>query len=360
MSEPGVFSPRVQRFAPIGDVSPAVSVVTTVYNDMRFLEESVQGVLGQSFSDFELIVVDNGSNQPDTLAELATRDPRVRVLRLEDNLGTTGGGNFGIAAARAPIVARMDADDVAEPDWLALVMEAFAADDELGLVGCWASLMTEHGDPVGSFRAAESDFAIRFTLLSHNPFVHSSTAYRRALYDLVDGSQAYQLPLYELGLWRAMLPRCRARNLPQTLVRYRYNPQGVSASWEPGASRLRARCLRLGLWRELGLDYPLEDLALAECFDDFLRDDPCRHAALWPELRRVVDLAIAGMLARRDDFMRPEEALAQQSFVADLLARLDEGPRLPPGRLSRLIRALRLRGPRRTFVAALRKLEGWF
>lgn len=352
-----MFSPIVRRFVPVAGASPAVAVVMTCFNDQRFLEEAVQGVLGQSFTDFEFIVVDNGSDDPGAIRALAARDPRVRVLRVETNLGSTGGGNFGIGAARAPIIARMDADDVAETGWLAAVMEAFTGDDELGLIGTWVNLITEHGDPIGIDRTAESDFAIRFTMLSHNPFYHSSTAYRRELFDLVYESEADRDLAYELWLWRAMLPHCRVRNLPQPLVRYRYNSQGLTGTENPVTARARTRSIRLGLWRELGLDLPLEDQALAECFDDFLRGRPCRHPRLWPELRRVVELAIAATTTREDSLVRPGEEAEQRAFLAELAARLDRGPKLPPGRLRRSINALRLRGPGRTLAAALRKVS---
>lgn len=354
VSEPGVFSPSIQSFAPVGGRSPAVSVVMAAGNDLRFLDEAVQGVLNQSFTDFELIVVDNGSAEPMRVGRLAALDSRVRVLRLEENLGPTGGGNFGIAAARAPIIARMDADDFARPGWLAALMDAFAADDQLGLVGTWADLMSEHGDPIGTFRTPASDFAIRFTMLSHNPFIHSSTAYRKALFDLVDGSAAHSIPLFELGLWRAMLPHCRARNLPQPLVRYRYNSKGVSASWARGESRLRSRAMRLALWGELGLDYPFDDLALAECFDDFLSEHPCKHVERWPDLRHIIELAANGMQGREERFMRPDDAPVRDAFVADLIARHERGPKRPPGPFARAVNAARVRGLRRTLAAAIR------
>ena len=64
MARPGIFSPQICQFAPFGTASPAVSVVTTAYNDRRFLREAVEAVLAQSFTDFEFVIVDNGSDDP--------------------------------------------------------------------------------------------------------------------------------------------------------------------------------------------------------------------------------------------------------------------------------------------------------
>ena len=96
--------------------APAVSVVMPVYNAARHLREAVQSVLRQTFRDFELVAVDDGSTDesPAVLREYAARDPRVRVVS-RPNTGIVGALNDGLDAARGPLVARMDADDVCLP-----------------------------------------------------------------------------------------------------------------------------------------------------------------------------------------------------------------------------------------------------
>lgn len=328
----------------------------TSWNDIRFLREAVDGVLAQTLTDFEFIVVDNGSDHQDKVAALAGLDRRIRVLRLDCNLGAAEAGNRGIALARAPIVARMDNDDRAEPGWLEAVTAALDDDNELGLVGTWVTLISEHGDPLGIDRTPESDFAIRFTLLSHNPFYHSSTAYRRELIDLVGGIETGQDLTHDHRLWRALLPHCRARNLPRALCRYRYNPRGITGTSDPATKRSRSRDIRTGLWGELGLDYPIEDRSLGDAVDDFLRDRPCRNPELWGAVEDVIESALAGTTKQACRFLDPAKAQEWDRFAAALRRRIAAGPKAPPSRIKRLGHALRIRGPARTAAAIGRKI----
>ncbi|HEX4848357.1 MAG TPA: glycosyltransferase [Novosphingobium sp.] len=349
-----VFSPKIRTFS-LGPASPAVSVVMTTWNDLRFIRDAVGGVLRQTFTDFEFIIVDDGSDYPHEVEALAALDPRIRIVRLDANLGAAEAGNRGIALARAPIVARMDYDDIAEPGWLAAVTQALAEDPELGIVGTWATLISEHGDPLGIDRTPQSDFAIRLTLLSHNPFYHSSVAYRRELIALVGGIEGGQNLTHDHRLWRALLPHCRARNLPQPLVRYRYNPRGITGSSDPLTSRSRSHDIRVGLWNELGLAYPLDSRPLGDAFDSFLRDRPAPHPELWGAVAEVIESAIGGLAAQEGQFLRPGDEPLRDAFVLSLRARLAAGPKRPPSRVQRLRTALRLRGFRRTVAAIVRK-----
>lgn len=353
--EPGVFSPRIRTFA-LPRLSPRVSVVMTTWNDIRFMREAVDGILAQSMADFEFIVVDDGSDFPHEVAALAGLDRRIRTLRLDRNLGAAEAGNRGIALARAPIIARMDYDDRAEPGWLDAVTAALAEDAELGLIGTWATLISEHGDPLGIDHTPESDFAIRFTLLSHNPFYHSSTAYRRELIDLVGGIETGQNLTHDHRLWRALLPHCRARNLPLPLCRYRYNPRGITGSSDPATKRSRSIDIRIGLWRELGLDFPIEDRSLGDAIDDFLRDRPSRYPELWGAVEAVMESALAGTAQRAARFLAQAETLEPNRFTEALRSRIAAGPKAPPSGLVRLRHALRTRGLVRTAAAIGRKI----
>src|SRR4051812_47715917 len=99
--------------------TPAVSIVMPVYNGAAYLAEAVRSMLGQTFEDYEFVIVDDGSTDrtPRILAEFERQDRRIRVIS-RANTGIVGALNDGIAAAEAPLVARMDADDVSTPQRL--------------------------------------------------------------------------------------------------------------------------------------------------------------------------------------------------------------------------------------------------
>ena len=128
---------------------PRVSVVMAVGPDLRFLDEAVGSVLTQGFSDLELVLVDDATGRGEVFAEIAGRDPRVRVLTNEHNVGVATSANRGIAAARGEIIARLDADDVAEPEHVGRLVTALDADPGLGLVGSSVTLLDEDGRTLG-------------------------------------------------------------------------------------------------------------------------------------------------------------------------------------------------------------------
>jgi len=117
--------------------APAVSVVLPTWNRAPLLPEVVGSVLAQSLTDFELLVVDDGSSDetPAALGELAARDSRVQALRKE-NGGTASARNAGAAAARAPWIAFLDSDDLWEPEYLASQLACLAAHPEADAVLC--------------------------------------------------------------------------------------------------------------------------------------------------------------------------------------------------------------------------------
>jgi glycosyltransferase involved in cell wall biosynthesis len=126
--------------------APAVSIVMPVRDGERFLQSAIDSVLAQSFTDFELIVIDDGSSDSTLaiLAEAARRDPRIVVVS-KGSMGIVAALNLGLAMARSPLVARLDADDIALPGRLARQVETMQRDPVLGVLGGFAELIDESG-----------------------------------------------------------------------------------------------------------------------------------------------------------------------------------------------------------------------
>ena len=94
---------------------PRVSVIMSVYNGERYLWEAVESILGQTFTDFEFIIIDDGSTDQTAKILRAIGDERVRIFFNEKNIGLAGSLNRGLGLARGEYVARMDADDISLP-----------------------------------------------------------------------------------------------------------------------------------------------------------------------------------------------------------------------------------------------------
>ncbi len=135
-------SPAVAR-----DAAPVVSVLMPTYNGERFLRPAIESILNQTFRDFELIVIDDGSRDQtaEILREFAARDNRILVLTNERNLGIAAATNRGLAAARGEFVALQDHDDISLPHRIQTELEFLHSHPEIALVGSAATLIDENG-----------------------------------------------------------------------------------------------------------------------------------------------------------------------------------------------------------------------
>lgn len=128
---------------------PVVSVVMYFHRVTRFFQPAVQSVLQQTLTDWELVLVDNGTGSGTAPLGAAGRDPRLRCIALPQNAGIAGGHNAALAEARGEFIALLDADDIALPQRLERQVAALRADPRLGLVSSRANQINEHGVVIG-------------------------------------------------------------------------------------------------------------------------------------------------------------------------------------------------------------------
>lgn len=121
--------------------TPKVSVVMPVHNRAAFVAKAVRSVLAQSLADFELLVVDDCSDDESANVVAAMGDPRITVLSTERNSGAGAARNLGLRYARGEYVAFLDSDDLARPDRLAVQVAFMDGHPDVGLVGSWAAVI---------------------------------------------------------------------------------------------------------------------------------------------------------------------------------------------------------------------------
>ena len=162
---------------------PAVSVVMPARNAAPYVDAAVRSILAQSFQDFELILRDDGSSDGTTalLRTWARRDPRIRLFEGEQ-LGLAGSSNWIVQQARAPIIARMDADDVARADRIERQLLVLRDDPSVLLVGALSDSIDSAGKKI---RGMDRWRLVRRSWFA--PFPHTSAMFRRAAFDAVGG-----------------------------------------------------------------------------------------------------------------------------------------------------------------------------
>jgi glycosyltransferase involved in cell wall biosynthesis len=229
---------RGGEFSELG--APAVTVVIPCFDQGRFLEDALVSVFRQTRSDFEVVVVDDGSTDAGTKEALDRLDwPRVRVIH-QPNRGLPAARNAGIAVARGRFVVPLDADDELRPGFLERMLEALDSDPRAAYAHCWAELF---GDV--SYVWATRPFNAYGELVSNS--VVGCVALRRAAWEAVGGYDETMLEGNEdWELWIRLM----AGGWGQVQVReplFRYRKHGVSMSvetesrYEAGVAAIRAR-----------------------------------------------------------------------------------------------------------------------
>ncbi len=163
--------------------TPRVSVVMPVHNAMPFLDIAVESILGQTFQDFEFVILDDASTDGSTerLREWASREPRIRLMEERRNLGPALSSQRVAEAARAPIVARMDADDISCPRRLEDEIKVLDRFPEVGVVGGLYDIIDASG------RKIRGPEAWRLSNQVVPPFGNGPLMYRREVLDEVGG-----------------------------------------------------------------------------------------------------------------------------------------------------------------------------
>lgn len=211
-------------------MSPSVSIILPVYNAERFLKKTIESVLSQSYKDFELIIINDGSVDHSQQIIDSFDDRRI-VKHLQANSGLAATLNKGLNMARGGLIARQDNDDISYTNRLEKQVAFMKANASTVLLGTAARIIDEHGQPTGRFHRHPTENAfLKFELLFDNPFVHSSVMFRKdAALDAgaYDTDTAY---FEDYRLWSQLSKKAEVANLSDVLIDYREVNAGMSKS----------------------------------------------------------------------------------------------------------------------------------
>lgn len=221
---------------------PAVSVVMPVFNARPYLLEAIRSILTQTWTDFELLIADDGSTDGSARLALqcAAEDARIRVLLLPHRGIETMA--IAVARARGELIARMDADDVSEPTRLAEQVAFLTTHPEVVAVGTWLTRTDPYGSPAGEQCPPADHEAIDAALLrgEGSPIVQGTTMYRLSSLQQVGGWRSDYGWVEDLDLFLRLAEVGKLANIPRKLYRYRRHPQSVCPT------HYEAMCNRIG------------------------------------------------------------------------------------------------------------------
>lgn len=201
-----------------------------VYNGAKYLHGTMDSILNQSFTDFEYIIINDGSTDETTHIVNAFTDHRLVILQNQANQGLAYSLNRGIEIAQGRYIARIDADDLARPARLEKQVDFLRAHPEIGIVGTGGIILDDAGQKIGEKHFPGSDLEIRWTSLLTNPFLHPTVMFRHDVlrqhhlqYD--PGLRATQ----DYDLWTRLLIYTQGANLPEALTGYRQSEASITA-----------------------------------------------------------------------------------------------------------------------------------
>jgi glycosyltransferase involved in cell wall biosynthesis len=207
---------------------PEISVILPVFNAAAFLKESIQSILKQSITNFELIIINDGSTDGSQAIIDSFKDPRI-ISVVQANIGLAATLNRGIGMARAEIIARQDNDDISYLNRFEQQFNFLKTHPDIVLLGTAARIIDQNGKPLERYhRHPTNSDTLKFLLLFDNPFVHSSVMFRKAAVTAVGGYDTNVNYFEDYRLWSHLSRAGKIANLSEVLVDYREVETGMS------------------------------------------------------------------------------------------------------------------------------------
>lgn len=209
---------------------PRISVLMTIFNAQPYLQAAIESLINQSFQDWELIAVENGSkdNSFEVLTSIA--DDRIITHKLNENIGRTPALRYAFENAKGEYIAVLDADDLADPDRFASQVAFLDGKPEVAVVATWAYYIDRNGKRIGEFTPEANQDGLADSLGWSNPIAHSSAMYRREAAAEMGGYSEKYVWAQDYALFIALASKYRIAMLSQFLCSIRIQETNMTRS----------------------------------------------------------------------------------------------------------------------------------
>ncbi len=211
--------------------SPSISVITPVYNAEKYIAETIESVLAQTFKDFEFIIIDDQSKDKTRkiVEDFARKDRRIKYFINEKNLGIAGNRNRGLSLATGKYIAWQDADDISLPTRLEKQFKFLEANPKVAICGSYLQFFDDKGDH-GVRKYSADDASLRRTIFRFSPVAQPSAMIRKSSLDKVGKYDLRWPPAEDLDMSFRLGSKNKLANIPEVLVRYREHPNSATFS----------------------------------------------------------------------------------------------------------------------------------
>src|ERR1700682_983363 len=208
---------------------PLVSVVMPVYNAEKYLQPAIESILNQSYSNQEIIIINDGSTDSSKNIILNFRDPRVRFFENPENWGIERTRNRGLEEAKGEYIAVLDSDDIAFPERIKIQVEFLEKNPEYGMCGSYFQIIDRNDKLVKKARFPTNDKDARSNLILHNCFCHSTVMMRSKLAKDLKYRAGFDV-IEDYILWYMISQRAKIINLPVYTTSYRVHETNISTT----------------------------------------------------------------------------------------------------------------------------------
>nr|WP_248289578.1 glycosyltransferase [Thalassotalea sp. Y01] len=201
----------------------------SVYNEYEYIVASIESILGQTYTDIELVLVDDSSSsRMNQILSIYNNHPKIKIIKNDRNIGLTASLNKALKLATGEYVARLDADDISLANRTELQVNFLDSNVEFAMVGGDAILIDENGNEIG-YRKTENDpIKIKQKIYFKNMFIHPSVMIRRKVLEEFSGYNESKKVSQDYDLWFKLLKKYNGANLDTPLIKYRVREGSVT------------------------------------------------------------------------------------------------------------------------------------
>ena len=222
---------------------PKVSVLMPVYNAEKYLHAAIDSILSQTFADWELIIINDGSTDKSEAIITGYSDDRINYVRNETNLGLIRTLNKGITLCKGKYIARMDADDISLPERLRKQVNFLDNNPEYLMCGTNAAVIDNQNNKIGKIHNFTDNNFLKIHLLFSVPFVHPSTMIPREILEANPYNEMYK-HVEDYELWCRISDQGKIANLKNDLFEYRWHDTNVSVLYNNIQEELKDKIIK--------------------------------------------------------------------------------------------------------------------